>query len=126
MNATYLFSNSPNFTPESSLLHETLKHSKRCLRPLGRGALGSERASTGKFERIATKENKRLFSFVSGFLTSIAEPFKQAAGGQEGCQGLPQVEGIDRRCSRGCRGGIGQRPLVSWTMIVLSTCDDQG
>lgn len=104
MDTTYLFPDSPNFAPESALLHEALKHSKWCLRSLGRGALGSERAATREFERITTEENKRFPSFVSGFLTTITQPFEQATRRQESCQGLPEVEGIDRCCNRGCRG----------------------
>ena len=104
---TYLFSDSPNFTPEATILHETLKHSKGGLRSLGRGALGCESASTGKFECITTEEDKRLSSFVSGFLTSVTQPFKQATGSQESSQGLPQVKGVDRCCCRGCRSGVG-------------------
>ena len=81
MGITYLFSDPPNFTPKPTLLHKTLKNSKRRLRSLGRGALGGERASTGEFERITTKENKRLPSLIPRFLATIAEPLKQATGG---------------------------------------------
>ena len=101
MGITHLFSDSPNFTPKATLLHETLKHGKGCLGSLGRGTLGGECASPGEFERITTKENKRFSSLISRFLTTIAEPFEQATGGQESRQGLPQVEGIDRCGRRG-------------------------
>jgi len=76
MGITHLFSDSPNFAPKPTLLHETLKHSKRRVRTLGRGALGGECTPTRKFERIATKENKRLPCLVSRFLTTVTEPFE--------------------------------------------------
>ena len=106
ISATYLFSNSPHFTPKTTLLYETLKHSERCLWSLGRGALGGESASAGVFERITTEENERISGFVPGLLTGITQSFKQATWGQESSQGLPQVEGVDRRCSGRCRSGI--------------------
>lgn len=77
----YLFPDSPNLTPKSTFLHKTLKHGKRCLRSLGRGTLGSECTSTGKFERITSKENECLSSFVPGFLAAITKSFKQATWG---------------------------------------------
>lgn len=89
MFTTHLFSNSPNFIPKSTLLHKTLKDGKRCLRALGRATLGSECATSGKFERITGKENKGFPCFVSGFLATITKPFEQAPGGEESRQGLP-------------------------------------